>query len=115
MSRIPNDVVEAVLARADGYCEVGGAPILPVRGAYELHHRKKRGSGGKGDLDTVENLLVVHSRCHGLVHDPNTLGLGSALSWEHGWMLRLHQDPELVPARVMRGLCARSGAIRVGW
>lgn len=114
MSRIPDDVVQAVLARADGYCEVGGAPYRPARGCYELHHRKKRGSGGKGDLDTVGNLLVAHGPCHELVHNPAAFGLAGALSWEHGWMLRAFEVPEAVPAQVMRGLCARSGGFWAG-
>jgi len=98
MSRVPNHVVETVTARAGGYCEVGG---LPLGRDVELHHRKNRGSGGKGDLDTAANIIAVHSRCHRAIH------ARPSRSYELGWLIRSNGVPAAVPVRMVSGLCAK--------
>jgi len=95
MSRIPDTVVAAVLDRAGYYCEVGGLPLS----RFELHHRKNRGTGGKGPLDFAENLLAVHPRCHAAIHaQPDR-------AYVLGWLVHTNEDPLEVPVRLMPGLC----------
>ena len=73
-----NEVKQADIARAGGYCEKCGYPI--TRG--DFHHRMPRKMGGtKRELNTVGNCLYVHSKCHQYIH------LNPAESYEHGWLL----------------------------
>lgn len=91
---IPKDVVEAVRLRADGHCEACG---LFLFGIVVLHHRKLRSQGGR---HTVENLILVHARCHDAIHDqPNR-------SYDLGHMVRRRFDPASVSVTLLPGLCA---------
>jgi len=98
MSRIPDRELATVLERSGFYCEVGG---LPLGSDVVFHHRKNRGSGGKGNLDVAANLLAVHSRCHVAIH-------ANSARYELGWMVHSNDDPALIEVRMMPGLCRRS-------
>lgn len=103
MSRIPKDEVAEVHERSGFYCEAGG---LPISGNGELHHRKNRGSGGKGNVDVASNLLHVHSKCHAAIHrNPHR-------SYALGHMVHLLSDPADVPVKVLPGLCVMTGAVQ---
>lgn len=70
MSRIPEHVVEQVMLRSGGYCEMWGCQVMPGESfKFDLHHRQARGMGGsRRNLDVAENLLWVHDRCHEHIH-----------------------------------------------
>jgi hypothetical protein len=87
MSRIPKDVNAAVEARAAGRCELCQWPMLPEDG--ERHHRKLRGMGGNKNSpeDTLENLVLVHPRCHAYIHSYS--GTARML----GWIVSRWDDP----------------------
>lgn len=101
MSRIPKAVNAAVELRAAGYCEIGGAALPADSRAFARHHRKIRGSGGKGDLDVVENLVAIHHHCHDYVH-----GAAGQLAYDLGWLVHTWDDFAEVPVLVVPGLCA---------
>lgn len=98
MSRIPPDVHRAVTERCAGYCEVCGLPLGHDR---QLHHRKPRGSGGKGQLDTAVNLLVCHARGHWAIH------ARPQRAYAMGWLVHTGDDPGAVPVVLNPGLCGR--------
>jgi hypothetical protein len=97
MGRISDDVVAAVLDRANYYCEVGGSPL---GSDFQLHHRKNRGKGGKGFLDFAENLLAVHAGCHQQIH------ASPERSYVLGWLVHTNDNPAEIPVRLMPGLCS---------
>ena len=65
MSRVPPAVVAAVLERAASYCEACG---WAAAGKMDLQHRRARKRAGRADLDTAENIIVVHHDCHMWMH-----------------------------------------------
>ena len=85
-------IAEAVIARANGYCEVCGLPCHD--GA--LHHRKLKSRGGK---DTISNLIYVHHGCHNLNTD--SIHLNPETATDNGWMVESwkepHERPMLLP------------------
>jgi len=90
--------VSDVLERAAGYCEVGGLPLH--RNDVVLHHRKNRGKGGKGNLDTAENIVAIHGGCHVSIHaNPDR-------SYTLGHLVHTNEDPAKIPVRLLPGLCA---------
>lgn len=90
---IPKAVVQAVADRADGHCEACG---LFLFGIVALHHRKLRSQGG---AHTVENLILIHERCHLGIHANPTR------SYELGHMVRRRFDPASVSVTLLPGLC----------
>lgn len=106
MRRGPSaDVVEVVLSRCGGACEVCSAPLEGERGYdWALHHR--RGRDGAQDSHTAPNLIAVHGRdnvtaCHGRIHR-NVSGE----SRRNGWLITrigIQRNPLEIPVLVGAG------------
>lgn len=95
MTAIPRIVRAAVMARADGKCEICG-----IGARLEVHHRLARSHGGKHE---VENLLALcgwgnHTGCHGKAHS-------DSLRYVHGWAVRTGYDPGAVLVLYRGKLC----------
>lgn len=86
---IKKEIVEKVIERAGGYCEVCGKVATP---SMALHHRKLKSRGGK---DSVSNLIWIHHECHNL--DTNSIHNRPALAEQKGWMVGSWQEPHEVP------------------
>lgn len=82
-------IVEAVIERAQGYCEVCGRP---ASSQMALHHRKLRSRGGK---DTVANLIWVHHKCHNL--GTKSIHLNPEYAEQKGWICPSWLEPENYP------------------
>jgi hypothetical protein len=87
-TRIKKDIVELVLQRANGYCEMCGK----VLNDYALHHRKLKSRGGK---DSVSNLMVLHHECHNM--GTYSVHMTPGASTKAGYMVRSCAEPEDVP------------------
>lgn len=85
MSRIPKDVADVVVERADGWCEA----MLPhgcTGRAEHLHHRRLRSQQGGHE---VANLIHICHMCHDWIHrNPRE-------SYQRGLLVRSTCDPEL--------------------
>jgi len=88
-TKISPEVVEVVISRANGYCEVCGHR---AQESMALHHRKLRSRGGE---HTVSNLIWVHHGCHNL--DTDSIHSRPGLAMDKGWMVGSWQDPEDTP------------------
>ena len=86
---VDKKVVEIVIQRAAGYCEVCGK--VPQE-SMALHHRKLKSRGGK---DTPANLIWIHHGCHNLNTD--SIHLNPKKAELNGWMVGSWQDPEEAP------------------
>ena len=91
----PMSVIETVLERAGGRCEVAmaGCTVLPV----DMQHRRARGTGGtsrtNGNLPS--GALAVCRHCHTWIES----NLREAR--EYGWSVSIHEpDPDTIPALV---------------
>ena len=87
-SKMPREVAEAVLARADGWCEC----MLPTvcTGAPEhLHHKMLRSQGGE---HTEANVTAICAACHSWVHAHPKWAYRAGLL-VHGW-----EEPTFPPA-----------------
>lgn len=97
---IPRAVVEAVLSRANGWCEACGGG-LAQRGHLTLgpalHHRCKHPRA-----HTVANIMVVHNQCHNgaqwSIHGRD----GGARSYRLGHLVHAGTDPATVAIQVAR-------------
>ena len=91
----PLSVIEIVLERAEGRCEVAmsGCTVLPV----DMQHRRARGGGGtsRDNTNVPSNALACCRHCHTWVeHNLREAG-------EYGWSVSLHEpDPDTIPALV---------------
>jgi hypothetical protein len=83
------EIVKIVTDRANGYCEVCGAPEKP---SMALHHRKLKSRGGK---DSVSNLIWVHHGCHNL--DTKSIHLNPSYAEDKGWMCPSWREPSEHP------------------
>jgi hypothetical protein len=94
VSRIPQEVIDAVNARANGDCEACGKPLDSE--GYDYHHRKLRSQGGK---DEAVNLMLVHAglrgRCHNL--HQNSIHQNPNRSKDLGHIVPRWLDPAEVP------------------
>lgn len=92
MSRVPDDVADAIQRRSGGVCE---AMIPGVCGwqAHHFHHRRMRSQQGG---DTAENLAVVCAFCHDFIHK------NAGFAYEAGLLVRSVRDPAETPM-VYRG------------
>jgi hypothetical protein len=84
-TKIKKEIVEVVLQRAGGYCEMCGK----VLNDYALHHRKLKSRGGK---DSVSNLMVLHHECHNMGTYSVHMTPGS--STKAGYMVSSWAEPE---------------------
>lgn len=76
---MPQDLREAVKARARGLCDCCGERLPDV---WDAHHRQLRSRGGK---DTLENLVALKHGHHMRLHDNPADATGRGLmvqSWE---------------------------------
>lgn len=85
--RMPHEVAEAVIERADYVCEAM-LPGCTWRGS-EIHHRKLRSQGGQHDLDTC---ILLCKHCHMAVH------ANPARSYEQGLLVKSFDTPVFPPA-----------------
>lgn len=80
----------AAWERERGRCFVTGAPLGPVDGPWQLHHRRPGGKGGtsRPDQQTLPNVIALSERAHQqLVH-----GLPS-IARAHGWLVSSISGP----------------------
>jgi len=89
---VPATVAEAVIARENGACAVCGLPLH----TGHLHHRKPRGMGGSGLVNTVSNMIHIHESCH-LKH----VERNRQRSYDMGWLVNGHNNPSETPMRYM--------------
>lgn len=93
MSRggFPRDVVELVLGRSGGSCEImaTGCTLL----ATEIHHRRPRGMGStrRPETNHASNALHVCRRCHLRAEAHRTWALNN------GFLVRQSDHPDAVP------------------
>ena len=90
-------IAEAVIARANGFCEVCGGRL--AIGA--LHHRKLKSRGGK---DSVSNLIYIHHGCHNLNTD--SIHLNPEAATEKGYMVESWKEPHERPMLLPDGVWA---------
>jgi hypothetical protein len=80
---MPPEVVDAVIARSGGMCEVQTPRCRGLSLAKEageaLHHRKLRKQGGP---HTVDNILHICHQAHIYIHNNPTE------SYENGWLIK---------------------------
>lgn len=88
------EIAEAVLKRANGYCEHCGKS-----GELTLHHRKLKSRGGK---DEVANLLAVLHPCH--LYDIHANPQKATVK---GWMIPSYGAPTEYPLHTPEGLIVR--------
>ena len=87
-NRVPKDVAETVINRADGHCEIMHYASGCNGRAEHLHHRKLRSQGGE---HTAENLIQICSGCHYWLHN------NTGVAYEHGWLVKSMKDPAYIP------------------
>lgn len=96
------DVVDAVIDRAQGCCEIGGHEIRgDERGRdWSIHHRVPRGMGGsrRPELNAPANLLLAcgsgTTGCHGAIE------ASRAGAYAAGWLLTRTADPAVEPVLI---------------
>lgn len=88
------EIAEAVLKRANGYCEHCGMP-----GELTLHHRKLRSQGGK---DEVSNLIAVLHNCH-----LNDIHANPKIAKVRGWIVPSWAMPSRYPLHTPEGEIVR--------
>jgi nucleoside-specific outer membrane channel protein Tsx len=74
MSRIPQSVIDEVVERSGGYCELGGCQVQ-VGGymKFDFHHREAYQMGStspdrEARLNVAGNVILLHDVCHSYVH-----------------------------------------------
>jgi len=85
---MPPAVAEAVLDRADGWCEAM-IPTVCTGAPEHLHHRQLRSQGGE---HTADNLVGICSSCHDWIHAHPKWAYRAELM-VHGW-----EEPRFPPA-----------------
>lgn len=85
--RMPPAVAEAVIDRADGWCECLVPGVCTGR-VEHLHHRQMRSQGGP---HTVENLGGICAADHDFIHKHH------AWAYEHGWLVHGWDTPSWPP------------------
>jgi hypothetical protein len=84
---IPQKIRDALERRSRGRCEAQFPGCTGV--ATDAHHRKLRAQGGLNDLETLVHLCQW---CHtGVIHR------NTGWAYEHGWLVRRHDDPAFIP------------------
>lgn len=81
------DVVDLVLARCEGVCEICGQARFE-----QLHHRRARGMGGtrRVSTNTASALLALCRKCHALVESERTDARSA------GWLVDQAAEPRNV-------------------
>lgn len=77
-----------LLERSNGFCEVSGIPLDPD--SFDAHHRRNKGMGGTGrlDTDTLPNLLALDPVVHNL--GPNSVHGRRTWSDAKGYLVPKH-------------------------
>lgn len=78
----------AVAQRSGGACEVRATRLCNGHGEH-VHHRKLRRHNDHRPVNLLHVCLFCHTAIHATV----------ARSYERGWLVRAHEDPEDIPAR----------------
>lgn len=92
----------AIFERQGGWCYWCG---LPLGENEALHHRRLRSQGGQ---DTIENLVLVHHKCHNLGSRSIHLNPGQAAA--RGFICRAGMEPAETPLRIHGGAHIRLNA-----
>lgn len=87
-NRVPREVAELVVERAQGMCEIMSPATGCTGHAQHLHHRQLRSQGGE---HTVVNLVHICSACHYWLH------MHPAISYTNGWLVKSTRDPRYTP------------------
>lgn len=80
--QIPKKVLDLVVERSGGHCEVMSTAIGCTGRGEHRHHRKI-----SGREHTIENLLDVCHVCHTHIH------AHPALSYAMGWLVKMNYSP----------------------
>lgn len=95
-------VVDAVIERAQGLCEVGGELILgDVRGVdWSISHRIPRGMGGsrRPELNQPQNLMLACGS--GTTGHHGAIEQARAGAYAAGWLLHRTADPAAEPVLI---------------
>lgn len=86
--------VEALIARAEGRCEIGGEELYGERGhGWHVHHRRPRRMGGSQlpDTNAIENLLLLCRDHHERVERHRSI------AYNCGWLVAQDGIPAAVP------------------
>lgn len=86
---------DQLFERCSGYCEKCGQPLGQT---WASHHRKLRSQGGK---DELANLVALHHFCHNTGR--NSVHMQPRASYANGLMVRSHDNPGIVPLRLLDG------------
>ena len=92
---IDKKIVELVVERAQGYCEVCGKP---EQATMALHHRKLKSRGGK---DSASNLIRVHHSCHNM--STGSIHANPAWAEDKGYMVESWKEPHEAPMHTPEG------------
>ena len=91
--RMPQEVVDAVHARAGYACEAMVPPVCTGAGEH-LHHRQLRSQGGE---HTANNVVAICSACHEWAHrNPRQ-------AEARGLIVRSMHDPDTTKVRYRNG------------
>jgi 5-methylcytosine-specific restriction protein A len=89
--------VEALIARAEGRCEIGGEELYGERGeGWHVHHRRPRGMGStkRHETNAIESLLLLCPDHH------EHLESRRSEAYAKGWLVRQNEHPAAVPVVV---------------
>lgn len=84
---MPEAVAQAVIDRADGFCEASNFPVC-TGFPGPIHHRKI-----SGREHTVSNCVHICDACHRWIH------ANPAVSYEQGWLVKMNYEPGEVPMK----------------
>lgn len=87
-NRVPKEIAQIVVDRADGMCEIMSRETGCNGRAEQLHHRQLRSQGGKHD---VENMIHICEPCHHWAH------MHPAVAYTKGWIVKSTKNPSSVP------------------
>lgn len=87
-NRVPREVAELVVERAQGMCEIMSTETGCSGRAEHMHHRQLRSQGGE---HTVANLVHICSACHYWLH------MHPAIAYTNGWLVKSTRDPRYAP------------------
>lgn len=87
------EVRRGVLWRDAYVCGMEGAQGCPGGPAFEVNHRRNRGTGGGGD-DTPNNACAIHTVCNGRLESDSVFAVEAR---RRGVKLITGDDPEMVP------------------
>lgn len=103
--------------RAQGHCEITGAPLGPCEtGPWECHHRRNKGMGGssRANVDNPSNLMALTPRIHN--GGPGSVHAHRPWAQRCGYLLPKHvAEPGMWPVQLagLRPVVTAGGIVMV--